>query len=156
MWGSYLGFTCGVHIWGSHMVCRCHDMWKQQYATKTHAKKAWQPLDQWLKKPATAAARVARLTSFNKEDNDFHSVVAKCQLRLAQGPNHPWGVAALKPRGYSAITATKKVCLPMTEYSRGLSAARLFCVVCFFFLHFHLIGPHVNIPTHYHSDAVHM
>ena len=85
-------------------------MWKQQYATKTNAKKAWQPMEQWLFTTGTSAERVARLTSFNKDDEQFHRVVAKCQLRLARGPNHPWGVAALKPRGYSAIPIAKKVC----------------------------------------------
>jgi hypothetical protein len=130
-------------------------MWKQQYATRTHAKEAWQPLAQYLFAPATKDARVARLTTFNKEDEEFHAVVAKCQLRLARGTNHPWGVAALKPRGYSVIKATKKVCLSVAEYSRGLSHLSAACLL-FFFLHFHLIGPHVNIPTHYHSDDVHM
>ena len=116
-------------------------------------------MEKWLLAPETSQQRMARLGSFNKDDLEFHSVVAKCQLRLARGANHPWGVAALKPRGYSAVKVSKKVCLRMAEYSRGLS--HLFecvcvCVCVFFFSPFYLITPHVNIPTHYHSDALHM
>ena len=144
IWCSHVAVIYGVHIWCSHVICRCHDMWKQQYATKSHSKAAWRPLEEWLfRRKSSTESRVARLTGFNKDDIDLHNIVAKCELRLAHGANHPWGVAALKPRGYSAVPETNKVC--RAEYSRG-----------FFFLHFHLIGSHVNIPCHDRSDAIHM
>ena len=114
-------------------------------------------MEQWLFAPETTVARVARLGSFNKDDVTFHSVVAKCQLRLARGANHPWGVVALKPRGHSAVAVTKKVCVRVAEHSRGLSYLfECVCACVFFFSPFHLIDPHVNIPTHCHSDSLHM
>ena len=100
------------YIWAyrSKLARRCHDMLKQQYATKAHCKKAWKPLTDWLfRNQDISESRVLRVTSFGKEDDDLHTVVGKCLWRVANATNHPWGVAAVKPRGYSAVAPYKKV-----------------------------------------------
>ncbi len=97
------------YIWAYRrpLARRCHDMAKQAYATKKYSKTAWEPLQSWLF--STPANKTDRIVAFNKSDDDLHSVVAKCLWRLANGANHPWGVTALQPRGYSAVPVPKKV-----------------------------------------------
>ena len=92
-------------------VRRCHDQLKAQYTTKKHSSKAWQPLQKWLFDDTSKTQfRISLLTTFKKEDDDLHHVVAKSLLRLAHGANHPWGVPALKPRDYCALPTRKPVC----------------------------------------------
>ena len=100
------------YIWAHAKVLarRCHDMLKQQCSTKTHSIKAWEPLQRWIfGVPGLNPIRMTRLMTFKKTDVDLFKVVAKCLWRLAHGANHPWGVAALKPHGYSAVPTVKKV-----------------------------------------------
>jgi len=100
------------YIWAHRrtLARRCHDMLKQKYSTKTHSLKAWEALNRWMfHNPICTQARVDRLVSFNKTDDDLHSVVGKCLWALANGDNRPWGVAALHPRGYAAVPTKDKV-----------------------------------------------
>ena len=103
------------------LLCRrCNDMLKQKYAMKKHAKAAWTPLNNWIyQNSALTPMRMDRLTKFNATDQELFSVVALCLFQLSRGTNRPWGVAALKPAGYSAVAAKHKVL--MTEYSDGLT-----------------------------------
>ena len=110
-----------AYIWAHRNVLarRCNDMLKQKYGMKKHAKVAWAPLQRWLYSDKTLTSyRVDRLVNFNKLDKDLFRVVGECLLNLANGDNRPWGVAAMKPTGYSAVPAKHKV--SMTEYSIGL------------------------------------
>ena len=130
------------YIWAyrKQLARRCHDMLKQKYSTKGHSVKAWEPLHAWLfANPSCTGLRMLRLMKFNKDDDDLFTIVAKCLWRLAHGVNRPWGVVALKPRGYSAVATKHKVF--MTEYSRGLYKYFLF------FIYLHFLLSHVNIPT---------
>ena len=134
-----------AYIWTHRFVLarRCQDMLKSKFATQSHSRQAWQPLNTWLfANPALTQRRVQRLTRFDKSDRDLFRVVGKCMWRVAQGENKPWGVAAKRPSGYAVIRKTSKVCtLRMTAYARGL--------YIFFFIHFTIVTPHVNIPYHY-------
>ena len=123
-------------------------MLKQQYSTKQHSFKAWMPLNKWLHgKRSLTDMRMKRLMSFGTKDKDIHSLIGRCLWSLANGANHPWGVVALKPRGYSAVKTARKVV--STEYPRGLLSTS---TPPFFFIHFHLLESHVNPFT----DPFHM
>jgi len=104
---------------------------KQAYATSKYGLKAWEPLQLWLYgNPDETDARLERLNQFNKTDTEFHTVVGKCLWILAQGANHPWGVGALLPRGYSDVSITKKVMCNLRIFARQQC---LMCVRVFFF-----------------------
>jgi hypothetical protein len=112
---------------------RCNDMLKQKFGMKKHAKPAWATLNQWIhERGPLIQQRTLRLTNFDKSDTRLFSIVAQCLLNLARGDNHPWGVAATKPSGYSAVSPTHKVL--MTEYPTGLTAHSFF----FFFFFYSL------------------
>ena len=99
---------------------------------KKHAKAAWLPLNNWIyANSALTAMRMDRLTKFNAADTELFTVVAKCLFKLARGTNRPWGVAALKPAGYSAVAAKHKVI--MTEYSDGFTGRRFDIYIFFLF-----------------------
>ena len=119
--------TCDVYV---HLLC--HDMFKQKYSMKKHALKAWAPLSSWLfNSPGLTGSRTKMLTSFTKSDKDFFNCVSECLWNLAHGDNRPWGVVALKPRGYAAVKNKDKVF--SAAYPR-----------VFFFIQFHFITTHVN------------
>ena len=94
-------------------------MAKQMYANSKYSPVAWNPLKTWLfgQGPDVAGIRLLRLNGFNKQDDDLHKVVAKCNFRLARMANLPWGRAAAQPTGYSNVVYTEQVF--MSEYSVG-------------------------------------
>ena len=124
---------------------RCNDMTKQTYGSKKWRSKAWEPLQEWLfEKPPRTPERLARLTAFGRDDDEFHTVVAQCLWRFAHAPNAPWGIAATQPDAYSAVPDFKKV---------------LCCRIhirLFFFSHFHYAYSHMNIPCLYTPHVYHM
>ena len=88
-----------------------HDMAKQMYDNTKYSRPAWNPLSVWLFNctEQVAVARRQVLTKFNKENNQFHSIIATCLWNLANGPNLPWGRGAVRPEVYSEIPIHEKV-----------------------------------------------
>ena len=100
------------YIWGHRraLARRCHDMSKQMYLNKKYTPEVWQPLHNWLyESPTCVQLRKGRLLSFNKTDDDLHTIIAKCLWSLARAANVPWGRNALKPHGYSVVPIAEKV-----------------------------------------------
>ena len=93
----------GVHIWESiygspyyglpyepyryiwclrmRLARTLHDMLQQQHCSKKYMNDAWLPLHNWVHAPKSSKghqARVDLLTTFDKKDKKFHTVVTKC------------------------------------------------------------------------------
>ena len=130
-----------VHIW-LFIYDRC--ILKQAYATKTYSMEAWQPLRNWLYGPTATSTHLGRLKNFQKTDTDLHTIVAKCLWRLSCAPNHPWGVGALHPSGYSDIPVFRKVTC-QNNHSAVVDVSCLYKYI--FFSHFNSVDSHMNIPS---------
>ena len=135
------------YIWAHRrsLARRTHDMAKQNYATKKYSLQAWKPLQDWVY--ALPPVNTKRICLFNKTDEELHTVVAQCLWNLAHAANHPWGVTALKPSGYSSISISKKVkCPNIHSVSNAHHVVCLLAVVVsFFFIYFYLCDSHMNM-----------
>ena len=116
------------YIWAyREALCRSvHDMSKQKYGSKQYSPAAWKPLADWVHNaaPDKKQYRLNCLTQFNKDDDEFIVIVAKCLWSLATAPNLPWGRQAVQPSVYLTIESYEKVLT--VQYILG----------CFFFLAF--------------------
>lgn len=108
-------------------------MAKQNFSNRKWAPLAWDDLKKWVfSDPVKAQLRMRTLTTFNKDNHEFHHIVAKCLFKMARQANLPWGRSGSQPNGYSKIPITEKVKLNGILIRLG----SLFCCCCcclFFF-----------------------
>ena len=103
------------YVWASRvgLARSVHDMAKQMYDNKKYSTIAWSPLTNWLFETDIDQAETVRrsevLTKFTKEDDDFHTIIARCLWKLANGSNVPWGRGAVQPHVFAAVPAHEKV-----------------------------------------------
>ena len=88
-----------------------HDMAKQMYANKKYSDSAWAPLHQYLFdcEDEERELKAKELTRFNKDSEEFFTVVAQCLWNLDNGSNMPWGRSATATGAYHKIPVHEKV-----------------------------------------------